>query len=218
MFLARAPLIALGAALVAASALTLGASAAPSWPTCMGQPATIVGTDGNDTIQGTHGDDVIAALGGDDLISSGGSNDTDLICAGDGNDSIIVTTGGEGLFALDAAQVSGDAGDDRIQGAKGTFVDADYTGSPDPVAANLGTGQEIGWGNDVLVSVTIVDGSPLDDTLIGSSRVDGLYGEAGNDTISGLAGSDWLGGGPGDDTLDGGPVGTGPTTSTPLPA
>ena len=141
MFLARAPLIALGAALVAASALTLGASAAPSWPSCLGEPATIVGTDGNDTIPGTRGDDVIAALGGDDLITTGGSDDTDLVCAGDGNDTVIVTTGGEGLFDFDAAQAAGDAGDDRIQGARGTSVDADYASSPVPVTANLGTGR-----------------------------------------------------------------------------
>src|SRR6266567_2717501 len=37
-------------------------------PTCDGRPATIVGTEGNDTIKGTPGRDVIVGLGGDDQI------------------------------------------------------------------------------------------------------------------------------------------------------
>ena len=200
MFSARTRLIVLSAALVVASVLVIGASASTSWPSCLGEPATIVGTDGNDTINGTSGDDVIAALAGDDVVTSGGGSD--LICGGDGNDALVATSGGESLF--DAAVMSGDAGDDRIQGAKDTFVVADYESSPEPVTANLGAGTESGWGNDTLVRVTLVDGSPNDDVLTGSAGTDGLYGEAGNDTIVGLGGGDYLGGGPGDDKIDGG--------------
>jgi Ca2+-binding RTX toxin-like protein len=203
MFSARTRLIVLSATLAAAAVLVVGASASTPWPTCLGEPATIVGTQGNDTITGTSGDDVIAALGGDDMITSGGSSDMDLICAGDGNDTVIVTSSAE-LFDFGGAVVSGDAGDDRIQAPKDTLVWADYEGSPEPVNANLGTGTESGWGNDTLVRVAAVDGSPYDDVLTGSAGMNGLYGEGGNDTLSGLGGTDFIGGGPGNDKIDGG--------------
>jgi Ca2+-binding RTX toxin-like protein len=194
----------LSAAFVATGALVFGVAASGAsadWPNCLGEPATIVGTDGNDTITGTTNDDVIVALGGDDTITSGGSGgDGDLICAGDGNDVAIVNGGGYYNFT----DVEGGAGDDRIQGSKGSTVEADYEISPAAVTVNLGAGTASGWGNDTLVNVTIVWGSKLDDTLIGSARSDGIFGDAGNDTITGLGGTDDLGGGPGDDELNGG--------------
>ena len=48
------------------------------------------------------------------------------------------------------------------------------------------------------------DGTPNNDTLIGSDADDKLYGGAGDDTLSGGGGSDALWGGAGDDTLTGG--------------
>jgi Ca2+-binding RTX toxin-like protein len=194
----------LSAALVAIGALGFGVAASGAsspWPNCVGEPATIVGTDGNDTIAGTANDDVIVGLGGDDMITSGGSGyDGDLICAGDGNDTVIA--GGGGFF--DSADVEGGAGDDRIQGSKDSMVMADYESSPAPVTANLGTGIVTGWGTDTLVYVSGLWGSAFDDTLTGSAREDAIFGDAGNDTISGIAGMDDLGGGPGSDKLDGG--------------
>jgi Ca2+-binding RTX toxin-like protein len=194
----------LSAALVATGALVFGVAASGAsspWPSCLGEPATIVGTDGNDTIAGTANDDVIVALGGDDMVTSGGSEDEgDLICAGDGNDVVIVNGGGYYNFT----DVEGGAGDDRIQGSRGSVVEADYEISPAAVTVNLGAGTATGWGNDTLVNVSIAWGSKFDDTLIGSGRSDAIFGDAGNDTITGLAGMDELGGGPGDDKLDGG--------------
>src|SRR2546427_5905883 len=49
-------------------------------------PATIVGTQANDTLTGTPGRDVIAGLSGDDVIDGLGGND--LICGGGGNDRL----------------------------------------------------------------------------------------------------------------------------------
>src|SRR6266481_5453651 len=46
----------------------VGAGAAAPPPTCGGEKATIVGTDGNDVIQLTPGHDVVVALGGDDRV------------------------------------------------------------------------------------------------------------------------------------------------------
>ena len=179
----------LSAALAATGALVFGVAASGAsspWPTCLGEPATIVGTDGND------------------MITSGGADDYgDLICAGDGNDTVIVNGSGYSNYA----DVEGGAGDDRIQGSKSSEVQVDYEISPAAVRVDLGTGTATGWGTDTLVNVTDVWGSKFDDTLIGSARDNGIWGDAGNDTITGLAGMDDLGGGPGNDKLDGG---TGP--------
>jgi Ca2+-binding RTX toxin-like protein len=198
---ARARLIVLTTALCAGAVLIVGASASTPWPTCLGKPATIVGTDGNDTINGTSGDDVIVGLAGDDVIRSGGGDD--VICGGDGNDVLIATSSGDSFFNW--AVMSGDAGDDRIQGGANVISEGDYENSPEPVTVDLGAGTESGWGNDTLFHVDIVDGSQYDDTLTGSAASDGLYGGPGDDTISGLGGSDYLSGGSGTNTIDGGP-------------
>ena len=47
-------------------------------PTCLGQVATIVGTEGDDLLPGSPGNDVIAGLGGDDVIDSSLGND--VVC------------------------------------------------------------------------------------------------------------------------------------------
>jgi serralysin len=201
MFSVRTRLMLLSAALAVAAVLVVGASASTPWPSCLGEPATIVGTEGNDTIAGTSGDDVIAGLGGDDVITSGGG--TDLICGGDGNDVLIATAGGESFF--DWAVMSGDAGDDRIQGGSETITEADYEDSPESVNVDMGAGTEHGWGNDTLFRVDFVDGSQFNDTLTGSPGSDGLYGGPGDDTISGLGSNDYLSGGAGANTIDGGP-------------
>jgi Ca2+-binding RTX toxin-like protein len=89
--------------LVVASALTLAVLFAPlpapaqeAAPTCVGRPATIVGTNGNDYIRGTNFPDVIASLGGNDNVHAlaGG----DLVCGAAGADIIF---DGHGLDAID---------------------------------------------------------------------------------------------------------------------
>jgi Ca2+-binding RTX toxin-like protein len=204
MFSARIRRMLLPAALAAASVVVLGASGSAGgadYPTCLGEPATIVGTEGNDNLTGTGGDDVIASLGGDDVVVGGGG--LDLICGGDGNDTLIATTGANSFF--DGAMISGDAGDDRIQASSDALVLADYEGSPAPVTVDLVTGKASGWGADTLIRVQYVYGSYFDDSLTGTNRYDALAGFAGNDTIAGGGGGDLLSGGPGDDSIDGGP-------------
>src|SRR2546423_11480214 len=95
-----------GAALVISPLVVWSQPASAQIPTCLGLPATIVGTAGNDVLNGTPGNDVIIGLGGDDTINGLGGNDT--ICGDDGNDHLY---GGAGNDAI-----QGGNGDDVIQG------------------------------------------------------------------------------------------------------
>jgi extracellular elastinolytic metalloproteinase len=84
-------------------------------PTCMGLPATKIGTDVANVIKGGPGQDVILGNGGNDKID--GKGGADLICAGPGNDSL---TGGGGVDRFD-----GGDGNDAIysrDGVKETSV------------------------------------------------------------------------------------------------
>lgn len=95
--------------------------------TCVGQPATIVGTMSDDVIVGTSTRDVIVALGGNDRIEAKGGND--LICAGGGNDIVLAgfgndrVVGGNGrdtIFGNQGADVlRGNDGRDTIDGGLG---------------------------------------------------------------------------------------------------
>ena len=58
---------------------------------CLGEPATIVGTEGNDNLVETPQRDVIAALGGNDTVQALGGDDN--VCGGDGNDFLDGGTG-----------------------------------------------------------------------------------------------------------------------------
>src|SRR2546430_753549 len=114
MFSARTRLIVLSAALVVASVLVIGASASTSWPSCLGEPATIVGTDGNDTINGTSGNDTIAGLGGGDYL--GGGTGDDKIDGGTGRDWVDYYDAPAGVHvSLAKGTASGGAGADTFR-------------------------------------------------------------------------------------------------------
>jgi Ca2+-binding RTX toxin-like protein len=196
------PRLGLGTALVAAPViLFLSAATATAQtpiPTCGGETATLVGTEGPDVLTGTEGSDVIVALGGDDLVNGGGEGlGVDLICGGEGNDTL---NAGGGL----AAALSGDGGDDTLAPGTTVLSLAFYFDSPGPVTVDLAAGTGTGWGNDTFLRLTGAVGSQHDDVLSGSARGDYLDGQGGNDQLRALAGSDVVDGDAGDDLLDGG--------------
>jgi predicted extracellular nuclease len=78
-------------------------------PTCLGEPATIVGTDAAEKLTGTDGRDVIVGRGGDDLIVAAGGHD--LVCGGPGDDRLYGNNGKDRL--------AGGTGDDEVQGGNG---------------------------------------------------------------------------------------------------
>lgn len=107
--------------------LTRGCLPPPSTPMCLGEYATIVGTEGMDVIVGTQQRDVIVALGGDDIIT-GGDGDN-LVCAGDGNNIV------DGARGRD--RIEGGAGDDILYGGDDDDV-IDAGGGTDTVDGGQG--------------------------------------------------------------------------------
>jgi len=148
---------------------------------CHGEPATIVGTSGDDQLVGTDERDVIAGLRGEDRIDAGGGDD--LVCGGEGRDWI-----------------RGGAGDDRIDigerenGASGPAGALLYTSSPNAVVVDLTTGTATGDGVDTIVARPGIEvvGSEYADVITGSDGDDWLHGYLGDDRLRGLGGDDRL--------------------------
>jgi Ca2+-binding RTX toxin-like protein len=96
-------------------------------PVCLGLPATIVGTSGNDRITGTNHADAIVARGGDDTIDARDGND--VVCGDHGNDTIDAGRGADrvdGGYANDDIRggsnvdwLDGGSGQDRLDGGPG---------------------------------------------------------------------------------------------------
>lgn len=184
-------------ALAAALVLLAGTrAAADTTPLCLGETATVVGTENNDTLSGTTGDDVIVGLGGDDLIR--GDSGDDIICGGDGNDMIQGSNGGNFVDLM-----SGDAGDDTIDGGSIHGGVVSYLESPAGVQVHL-WGMTTGWGNDRLLRVESVVGSDFDDTITGDASQNTILPMAGDDVVAGGAGADTVYADDGNDTLSGG--------------
>ncbi|MCB2223497.1 MAG: SpoIID/LytB domain-containing protein [Actinobacteria bacterium] len=173
------------------------AAAADDPPTCRGQAATIVGTDGDDVLTGTNGPDVIVALGGNDIIRARGGDD--VVCAGDGDDTVVGSTGVDVVDGEDGNdRLKGNDGDDRLFGGPGDDLLRGGDGD-DTLKGGSGADRIIGDdGDDTLV------GQPGDDDLSGNADADVLLAGSGDDTLDGGTGPDVLQGGRGGDLLEGG--------------
>lgn len=210
------------AALLGGAGLISGSSASAATAyTCDGRPATIVGTDSNDTLDGTPGNDVIVGLGGSDTIHGRGGDD--VLCAS-WDSQVDVDDGGD---SGDKDRLFGDAGNDRLIGTgTATFsvrasgglgddyfenIPVDFRDAPGPVSVDLEAGTATGWGTDTLAQVREVHGSAYDDTLLGPDQDAGasccvdLYGNGGDDLLRGGTGSGSLYGGRGADHIWTGP-------------
>jgi len=144
---------------------------------CQGEPATIVGTTGDDRIVGTNGRDVIVSLGGADVINGKGGND--LICSGWGPD---VVAGGEGTDRIFGGpgndQLTGGAGGDHLAGGPGRDTLIGNTGA-DTLVGGLGADSLMGgFGNDIL------RGGFGPDRVVGGDGADSLDGGVGRDTCA----------------------------------
>jgi Ca2+-binding RTX toxin-like protein len=91
---------------------------ATSRTACKGEPATIVGTEGNDVRRGTPSKDVIAGLGGDDKLRGLAGND--VICGGAGNDTLKGGKGRDKLYGeVGKDKLKGGPGKDKLKGGPG---------------------------------------------------------------------------------------------------
>jgi hypothetical protein len=160
-------------------ASAIGTSADPCTPTCAGNAATHVGTNGSDTITGTNGRDVVVAFGGNDAIFTGPGND--VVCAGFGHDRVFTRAGSDRIF--------GEQGADRAFGGGGRDV---FFGQQGFDRFSGGGGADRAFGGGQL------------DRLFGGPGFDRLLGQAGHDRIFGNAGRDFLNGAAGRDRLFGG--------------
>lgn len=152
----RAGAILVSALLLASLAAVTIAAPAAAKPTCMGKPATIVGTSKGEVIRGTSGRDVIVALGGNDVVYGHGGYD--LICGGPGHDRLVGGRGRDHLY--------GNTGKDRLLGGAGR----DYLyGGPGRDTLNGGSATDY------------LRGGPDDDRLNGGQGHDHLEGNLGYD-------------------------------------
>ena len=118
--------------------LTFGAGAGRN--TCLGEAATMVGTNGADILIGTAGPDVIVGAGGDDVIRGLGGDD--VICGGYGNDRLLGGGGDDRMLGGDGSDVLfGRWGDDWLGGGSGADV-ANGGGGTDRCVAEAETACE----------------------------------------------------------------------------
>lgn len=121
-------------------------------PTCLGEPATRIGTRGDDVLRGTAGDDVIVGLRGNDRLVGRGGND--VFCAGPGND-VVSGGGGDDTMAGQGGSdvlrggpgndtLLGGGGDDRLDGGDGADELDGGRGTDDCVLGETFAGCETG--------------------------------------------------------------------------
>jgi Ca2+-binding RTX toxin-like protein len=182
----------------------LASPATAGTPRCMGHPATIVGTGGNNQIVGTNGADVIVARGGSDSIDSKAGRD--LVCAGPGGlDVVFGREGNDKVAGQDGFDVvfPGAGADFVSGGGRGAFVT--YEGSSVRVLADVSSGRIVAGGKvDRVQGVDGIAGGEADDVLVGDARADSLWGFGGDDVVVGRRGPDFLNAGAGDDIVRGG--------------
>jgi len=180
------------------SLTVLAASPGALVVTCLGLPATIVGTALDEDIYGGPGNDVINGLGGNDRIYGDGGND--VICGDDGDD-LLDGQGGNDLM-------NGGPGNDHFfeQAANGRDT-ADYRTSTAGVTVFLRNTQPSDdglGGEDRFDNIENVYGSNFDDQLTGDMVPNVIRGRGGDDLMRGQQGNDTISGGAGNDTAYGG--------------
>jgi Ca2+-binding RTX toxin-like protein len=197
--------------------------------TCLGEPATIIGTNGKDVLRGTpqtdvivglHGVDTLLGRGGDDLLCSGPGGHlagrhgdierSETVRGGAGSDILLASRGIDVLFGGDGKDILigrfryDEEGSTSLLGGDGA----------DRLMVKLSNSGAGGRGNDrILAQGGFASGGQGIDVIIGSKRsesMDGdgaLYnirGHGGRDDISGGSGNDLIHGSEGSDFLSGG--------------
>lgn len=181
--------------LAAAGPVAQAAEGARAWAyTCQGREITVLGTVLDDDLRGTSGPDVIAGgpgndtvrgLGGDDVICGGADQDT--LDGGAGADSI---DGGGADFPWEPDLLAGGPGHDVLRGRDLAMVD--FRQSAVAVDVDLPAQQVTGEGDDELIGITGVYGSPFGDHIVADGTSELVSGWNGPDVIDIGAGPNYL--------------------------
>lgn len=158
---------------------------------------TVSGGGGDDVIYGNAGNDVLNGDAGNDVLY--GNADNDQLNGGIGDDQLF---GGQGNDTLNGGTgddlLEGGLGDDYLNGAAGIntatyrFAPGGVTvtlGSPSGLLTGIGTATGAA-GNDTLVQIQNVVGSPFADSITGDNGNNVIEGGLGDDTLNGGAGTD----------------------------
>jgi serralysin len=155
-----------------------------------------------EVLQGSNANDMLTG------IDRGNGHGVQLY-GEDGDDALIGKGGGDALFGGAGNDwLDGGPGGDLLDGGAGWDV-LSYQSATSGVVVDLTSNANGGAATgDVISNVEVVQGTNLDDTLVGKDNGGGngvqLYGEGGSDTLLGKGGGDYLFGGAGNDTLDSG--------------
>lgn len=154
--------------------------------------------DDNDNLLWAGLNDVVRGNGGNDYIYVDSA--PGLLDAGAGNDTIAFVGDTSGMLVADG---NGDGRADIVFALNGIFIDL-----------RSGQLQDDGFGNFAIVTgFENVEGSELEDTILGDNGANILNGWGGDDLIYGYGGDDVLDGGEGNDQIrgDGGSNYNGPS-------
>lgn len=184
-----------------------GADAGAPEASCKGEPATYVGTNGDDRL--TRGDfdlgedPVVALRGGDDRLVLRGAEATGVVtlCGAGGRDLLVTTKGAR----ADSYVIDGGPGSDRI-GDNSNVDNSDVgplnltggSGGDEMLGAGFDDRLKGGSGADLMLAL---DG---DDRIVGGSGDDSLFGHGGEDRSFGGGGDDRIESGGGADFGSGG--------------
>ena len=173
----------------------------------------LIGLEGDDNLQGESGNDTLQGNTGNDTLDGGADLDTVTETA-DNNftltDTSLVGNGTDTLINIEAANITGGGGNNRLNAISATMIEVTLDGAGgndslygsakgDLLITHDGNDRLDGRnGNDSLTS------GAGDDRLYSGNGEDFLFSDAGNDLLISGNKNDLLSGGLGDDTIDGG--------------
>jgi Ca2+-binding RTX toxin-like protein len=183
----------------------------------------LLGGDGADWMWGEDGHDTLEGGAGNDYLEGQGGADTYVFGRGRGNDIVFdqdATAGSVDRVRLDGLREQDvlferEAGTYslviRIADSNETLTVANhfYTGGAMPSehaveAIDFADGTSLNLGQIGLAAARRIDGSAIDNFLIGTTEREYLRGYEGDDTLAGGGGNDLFDGGSGNDLLSGG--------------
>jgi Bacterial Ig domain/Divergent InlB B-repeat domain/Calx-beta domain/RTX calcium-binding nonapeptide repeat (4 copies) len=169
-----------------------------------GLDLSLSGNEGDDDVTGGSGGDLIFGGDGDDAVDGGEGNDTADFSGATGPVAVDLRAGTAQGFGADmlsgVENVTGGSFDDVLAGDSEANVleggsgqdTADFTSSPQGVAAELNHGTAIGDGDDTLSGIENITGSAHADLIDGNALANRLEGGAGDDSVDAGAGDDEL--------------------------